>query len=205
MPTGWVLLQDEYRLNRCHSINMAVNLLPLNLACLPALCFSIRHTCWYGVSLTVLPAGVVPHYQQCMLVWCLTIGHVFWCCASLNVMSVVVVPHLRQYLLVRYHCNWYFTSRVQMVEGWFPVWCYMHLYRGTITSDMSVDHEPLSDMTACRVQLYQTYVLGSFIQIRVFLKCFSIRHGIWSITNPSDMPTGKVPILGVCRTCLLPF
>ena len=59
-----------------------------------------------------------------------------------------------------------------------------------MTSDMSAD--PLSDIPACTVQLYQTCMLGSFIQINVFVKCFSTRQEIWYVTNPPDMPTGKV-------------
>ena len=57
---------------------------------------------------------------------------------------------------------------------------------------MPADPVPLSDMPACTGQLYQTCMLGSFIQIHVFVKCFSIRHEIWYVTNPPDMPTGKV-------------
>ena len=55
-------------------------------------------------------------------------------------------------------------------------------------------------------QLYQTWMLGSltsFIQIHVFVKCFSIRQDIWSVRNPPDMPTGKVPLQQVCKTCQL--
>ena len=68
------------------------------------------------------------------------------------------------------------------------VWCYS--YRDAITSDMSADPVPLSDMPACTVQLYQSCMLGSFIQIQVFVKCFSIRQEIWYVTNPPAMPTG---------------
>ena len=57
---------------------------------------------------------------------------------------------------------------------------------------MFADPVPLSDMPACTVQLYQTCMLGSFIQIRMFVKCCSTRLDIWSVTNPSDMPTGRV-------------
>ena len=52
---------------------------------------------------------------------------------------------------------------------------------------------------------YQTCMLGSFIQIHMFVKCFSIRQDIWSVTNPPDMPTGKVPLPRVCETCQLPY
>ena len=64
------------------------------------------------------------------------------------------------------------------------------LLQGDITSDMFADPVPLSDMPACTVQLYQTYMLGSCIQIHVFVKCFSIRREIWYVTNPPDMSTG---------------
>ena len=74
--------------------------------------------------------------------------------------------------------------------GWLQVLCYS--YRGAITSDMSADPAPLSDMPACTVQLYQTCMLGSFIQIHVFVKCISIRQDIRYVTNPPDMSTGKV-------------
>ena len=48
---------------------------------------------------------------------------------------------------------------------------------------MSADPVPLSDMPACTVQLYQTCMLGSFIQIHVFVKCFSIKQEIWYVTK----------------------
>ena len=38
----------------------------------------------------------------------------------------------------------------------------------------------------------------------MFVKCFSIRQDIWSVTNPPDMPTGKVLLPRVCKTCQLP-
>ena len=103
-------------------------ILSLNIACLLALGFSVCYTCWYGVSLSAVSAGMVPHYQPCPLawcliighafwfgtslsampvgvVWCLTIGSAFWCGASLWVMSSGVVPHYRSCLL-----TWYFTK-----------------------------------------------------------------------------------------------
>ena len=82
--------------------------------------------------------------------------------------------------------------------GWLQVCCYS--YRGAITSDMFADPVPLSDMPVCTVQLYQTCMMGSFIQIHVFVKCISIRQDIWYVTNPPDMPTGKVRLPRVCQT-----
>ena len=70
--------------------------------------------------------------------------------------------------------------------------CY--LYSGDIISDMSADTVTLSNMPACTVQHYQTCMLGSFIQICELVKCCSIRQDIWSVTNPSGMPTGRVPL-----------
>ena len=56
--------------------------------------------------------------------------------------------------------------------------------RNSITSDMSTDPVPLSDVPACTLQLYQTFMLDAFIQKQVFVKCISIGQGIWSVTNP---------------------
>ena len=41
----------------------------LNIACLLALSFSICYTCWYGVSLSAVSAGMVSHYQLCLRMW----------------------------------------------------------------------------------------------------------------------------------------
>ena len=82
------------------------------------------------------------------------------------------------------------------------VWCYQ--YSGAIISDMSADTVPLSDMPSCTVQLNQTCMLGSLIQKYEFVKCCSIREGIWSVTNPNDMPTCRVLLPRVCKTCRLP-
>ena len=51
-----------------------------------------------------------------------------------------------------------------MEEGW-----------SAIISDMPVDMVPLSDMPAYTMQLNQICMLGSFIQIREFVKCCAIR------------------------------
>ena len=61
IPTGWVLLQDGRLLDRCYSISMPADLLPLNPACILVCCFYIWHTCacWFGVSLSAMPADVV--------------------------------------------------------------------------------------------------------------------------------------------------
>ena len=49
-----------------------------------------------------------------------------------------------------------------MEEGLLQVLRYS--YKGAITSDMSADPVPLSDMPTCRLQLYQICMLGSFIR-----------------------------------------
>ena len=90
---------------------MLAGSLPLNLACKLVLCFSICHTCWYGVSLSAVPAGVMPHYRPYLLmwclnispaelVWCLSVGHAFWCGVSLQAIPSGVVPHYQPCLLV---------------------------------------------------------------------------------------------------------
>ena len=140
---------------------------------------TIGHAFSCGASLSALPVVVVPHYRSCLLAWYLTIGHACW--------SIATVTEI---LLVE--CKW-------KKDG---VWCY--LYSGAIISDMSADTVPLSDMPACTVQLNQTCMLGSFIQICEFVKCCSIREGIWSVTNPNNMPTCRVLLPRVCKTCRLP-
>ena len=211
MPTGWVLLQGGCLLACGHSISMPADLFSLNIACLLALCFSICYTSWYGVSLSAMSVGIVSHYQPCLLVWwIIIIDHAFWFGTSLSAMPVGVVPHCRSCLLVWCltigHTCWYGTSLLAMPagpfctstdiltsweqteEGWLQVWCYS--YRGAITSDMFADPVPLPYMPACTVKSYQTCMLGSFIQIHMFVKCLFIRWEIWYVTNPPDMSTG---------------
>ena len=157
-----------------------------------------------------MPSRVVPHYQPCILVWCLTIGDAFSCGASLSALPVGVVPHYRPCLLA-----WYLTTgnacrSIATATDILLVECRckkdgVKVYRGAIISDLSADTAPLSDMPVCTVQLYQTCMLGSFIQVRMFVKCCSTRLGIWSATNPSDMHTGRVPLPQVCKIGRLPF
>ena len=164
---------------------MLAGVLPRYRPCLLVWCLIINHACW------------CVYYRSCLIVCCHITNHTFWWGASLSVMPVGVVLHYRPCLLVNCHCNPYFTSCVYIEEGWLQGWYY--LYRGAII-DMSADPVPLSDMPACTVQLYQTCMLGTFFQIRVFVKCCFIRQGIWSVTNPSDMPTCRVPLPRDCNT-----
>ena len=39
----------------------------------------------------------------------------------------------------------------------------------------------------------------------MFVKCCSIKQGIWSVTNPSDMPTGRMPLPQGYKTCPVPL
>ena len=148
-----------------------------------------------------MPVGVVPLYRPCLLGWHLPVG----------VRSSGVVPHHRPCLLAWYpiigHACWSVLRFNQhfnwlSAEGWLQVWCYS--YRGSITSDMSADPVPLSDMPVFTVQLHRTCRLGSFIQIHEFVKCFSIRQEIWPFTNLPDMSTGKVRLPRVCKSDQLP-
>ena len=191
----------------------------------PCLCCgaSLCHAFWCGASLSAMPvgvvftighaSGVVAHCWPCLLMWCLSIGRACWCGTSLSAMHVGVVPHYRPCLLTWYltigHACWSvpISTDILLVECRWKKYSYKSvadLYRGAITSDMSADLVPLSNMPACTAQLYQTCMLASFIQIRVFIKCFSISQGIWSVTNLSDMHTGKVPLQQVCKACQLP-
>ena len=128
---------------------------------------------------------VVPHYQPCILVRCLTIGHAFSCGASISALHVGVVPYYRPWLLAWYltigHACWSLATAtdILLVEcRWKKggVWCYLYSsLSSVIISDIYADTVPLSDMPACNVQLYQTCMLGLFIQICVFVKCCSTR------------------------------
>ena len=114
-------------------------------------------------------------------------------------MPVGLLPHYRPCLLVRFALQptvWLVECRGKR-DG--------YKYGATLT-DVPLHQTcvPLSKMPACTVQLYQTRMLGSFIQIHVFVKCFSIRQEIRYVTNPPDMPTGKVQLPRVCKTYQLP-
>ena len=88
------------------SLNSACLLQPcvvlLYLLYLLVWCLTFSRVCWYGVSLSDVPAGVVLHYRSCLLVWYLTISHACLCGASVWVTPVGVVPHYRPCLLVHF-------------------------------------------------------------------------------------------------------
>ena len=120
-------------------------------------CHTIGIAFLCGASLSAMRSGVLLYYRSCVLVCCLTIGHALFSDVSLSTVPVCVLPH----------CNRHFTSQLQ-IEGLLQVWYY--LLRGVIASDMFADLVLLSDSTACTVHLCQTCILGSFIQIRMFVK-----------------------------------
>ena len=70
MPTDWVLLQDGRLLDRCYSISMPVDLLPLNPACLLVWCIYICYSC--------------NRTYMYLLVLCVTISRACWWSASLK-------------------------------------------------------------------------------------------------------------------------
>ena len=108
MSAGVVLLYLLYLLVWCLTISR-VCWYGVSLSAVPAgVVLHIGHTFWFGTSLSAVPVSVVPHYRSCLLVWCLTVGHVFWCGASPYAMPVGVVPHYRSCLLVRLHFNQHF-------------------------------------------------------------------------------------------------
>ena len=75
MDACWtVATQSACRLTFCHSILVLYLLI---------WCHNSSRACWYGISLSAVPAGVVLRYRSCLLVWCLTISHACWCGASL--------------------------------------------------------------------------------------------------------------------------
>ena len=117
-------------------------------------------------------------------------------------MPVGVVLHYMPCRLVNCHCNQHFTIWVQIKEGWLQVWCY--LYRGTIISDMSDNLVPLSDMSSCTMQLLSDMHAGFMNSCTHVVKCSSIKQGIWSVTNPSDMSTFRIPLPKSCKTCRVP-
>ena len=142
-------------MDRCHSISMPADLLPIKPACLLVLCFSI---CQH------------PHYRPCLLACYLNIGHACWSIATAT--DILLVG-----------CRW-------KKDG--------YKYDATCTE------VPLYQ-TCLLIQCHsQICLLCTFIQIRMFVKCCSIRQDIWSVANPSDEPTGTVPLPWVCKTCRLP-
>ena len=147
---------------------MLSGVVPHYRQCLLVWCLTISHACWCGASLYVMPPGVVPyyhpyllgmlhHYGSCLLVWCLITNHSCWCGSSLKTMPLGVVLHYRPCLMVNCHCNQYFTSRVQMEEGWFK-----------------------SGATCTEMQLYQTCLkIQCCTQICLLVQCNYISHACW--------------------------
>ena len=179
-------------------LSVPVCVVPHYGPCFLMRCLSQFHSFWCGASLSAMLVGVLHHYRPCLLECCITIGCAFWCGASLSAMPGGVVPHYRLCLLVWHltigHACWFVATKtnILLAECRWKKGGYKYLYRGAITSDIYAGPVPLSEMPACTFQHYQTCMLGSFNQTGVFERCSSIRQGIWFVTNPSDMPTGRV-------------
>ena len=168
---------------------MPSGVVPHYQLCLLVWCLIIGHAFWCGASLSAVPAGVVPHYRACLLVWCLTIGYAFWCGASLSAVPAGVVPHYRPSLLVWYfsigHAFWCGTSlscgSISTATNLLLVEC--RCKKGGHKSSATCAEVPLRLMIWChsqicllvKMQLYQICMLCSIIQIRGFVKCFTIR------------------------------
>ena len=146
-----------------------------------------------------MPSDVVPQCWPCLLLWCLTIGYACWRVTSLSAMSVGVVPQYGPCLLAWYfnigHACWsvaifydgrrMVTSLVLPVQRCHYIRCLLiprHTHICLLVQYNSIRH-------ACWVHLFRC----------VYLWCFSIRQGMWSVKNPSDMPTGKVLLPLVCK------
>ena len=115
-----------------------------------------------------MPVGVVPHCRPCLLAWYLSKGHACWFVATAKYILLV-------------------ESRWKN-DG----------YKSGATCTEVLLHK-ICLLIRCHSEIFQLYLAtisymhaGSFIQTHVFVKCFSIRQGICSITNPSDTPTGKI-------------
>ena len=157
---------------------MPADLLPLNIAFLLALCFSICYTCWYGVSLSAVSAGMVSHFQPCLLVWCLILGHVFSFGSSLSAMPVGVVPHYRSCLLVWCltidHAYWRVTSLYAMSAGLFCT------STNILISLVQREEGWLqSDATLKDVPLQTCLLIRCHSQICLLVQYNSIRHTCW--------------------------
>ena len=111
MPAGAVLLYLSYLLVWSQSHYQP---------CWLVWCFPIGHDLWCGVSVSVIPSGVLPNCRPCLLVWCLiyndrlTIGRVCWCGVLLSAVSAGFVPHCMRchlvWCLIIKHAFWNVTS-----------------------------------------------------------------------------------------------
>ena len=134
-----------------------------------------------------MTSGVVHHHQPCLLVWFLTIDHACWRGTSLYAMPSGQLPLQSTFLLVE--CRWMkggyksgaTCTEVQLYQTCLIVRC----------------HSQICLLVQCNY--YQTCMLVSWIHLRMFVKCCSIKQGIWSVTNPSDMPTGRMPLHRVVK------
>ena len=168
----------------------AIDLLSLNIACMLALCFSICYTCWYGVSLSAVSAGLVSLYQPCLLVLCFIKGHAFSFGVSLSAMPVGVVPHYRSSLLVWCltvgHVCWCGASLYAMLVGVVPQYrpCLLVRFALQLTFILVECRRKRdgykSGATLTEVPLHQTCLLiQCHSQICLLVQCNCIRHVCW--------------------------
>ena len=144
----------------------------------------------------------MPHCRPCLLVWCFSVGHAFC------VMPLYRPWRLAWYLIIGHAC-WSIATATDIL----------------LVECRWKKHGYNSVATLIEVPLHQTWLLFlSHSQICLFVqstlsdrhagfiyldtcvcKVIPIRQDIWSVTNPQDMPTGKIPLPQVCKTCKLPF
>ena len=111
----------------------------------------------------------MPHYKQCMLVWFLFIDHACWSIATAT--DILLVD-----------CRW-------KKDGYKP---------GATLTEVPLHQTCLLIRCNSRICLLVQcnsirHACWIIYQIRMFVKCCSIRQGIWSVTNPFNTPTGRVP------------
>ena len=127
-----------------------------------------------------MSVGVVPHYRPCLLAWYLTIDHAFW--------SIVTAINI---LLVE--CRWKkagYKSGATCTE--------VPLYQ---TCLMIRCHSQICLLV--QFNFYQTCLLGSWIHVcKVLL--YQASYLVCDVTNPSDIPTGRMPLPQGCKTCRVP-
>ena len=212
---------------------MPSGVMPHHQPCLLVWFLTIDHAFWCSASSSTMPVGVVPHYRPCLLVlyliihhaywcdaslsampllWCLTIDHAFWCSASSSTMPVGVISHYRPCLLAWYltigHAFWSIAIAINILR----VECRWKKggYKSGATCTEVVLYQTCL-MIRCHSQIcllvqcnYIRHACWVPPHLRMFVKCCSIKQGIWSVTNPSDMPTGRMPLSQGCKTCRVP-
>ena len=141
-------------------------------------CFFFCYTCWYGVSLSAVPAGAVPRYRLYPLVWCLTISPACWCGASLSTIPSGVVSHYQLCLLVwcliiNITC-WCVASLSTMSSGVVPYykscllvrclnisnacWCGSTLYTMPVALHLTIGHACCNRLITSQMQMEEVWL-----------------------------------------------